>query len=185
MHTKTMQPLYVGFIVGIFFCIITVIVFNTSIKPSVKNFNTSANGFYPQSTATQSTIDIYAAGQPALGIYPTMVLVIHGTIVKIFPSVEGNYKNYRFEKFSYTGLTQIFPSDVEIHFTNDYYDPQTKADRNLYVEKIVIDGHTYTTEAPTTFSSGGRSSSQGCSQGYLKTDELECNGYFQYNTPLL
>ena len=44
--------------------------------------------------------------------------------------------------------------DVGIGFSNDAFDPSIGLDRNLLVDRIVVDGVTAQTEDPSTFSTG-------------------------------
>ena len=57
-----------------------------------------------------------------------------------------------------TFSAQVDPSatadDVRIVFTNDEWDPDHGIDRNLIVDKIVLHGKTYETEAASTYSTG-------------------------------
>ena len=64
---------------------------------------------------------------------------------------------------------------VKVAFVND------DGPRNLYVDKIVVGGVIYETEAPTTYSTGTWSSGTGCDDDYKQSEGLGCNGYFQYS----
>ena len=48
----------------------------------------------------------------------------------------------------------LTPGRISIGFGNDFFDPQTGEDRNLLVDRIVVDGVTVQTEDPSTFSTG-------------------------------
>lgn len=54
-----------------------------------------------------------------------------------------------------------------------------KENRNLYVDKITVDGGVYESEDPETYSKGVKTVF-GCGKGYRKSEVLSCNGYFQY-----
>ncbi len=126
-------------------------------------------------TTAQSSVWIYARGSNGGGIYPTLQVSVNGTVVKTFYNVVDNYTNPL--KFQFT--RKITAADVvKVHFINDYYKSNTD-DRNTRIDKIVVDGVTYQSEAATTYGVGVASAT-GCSQGYLQQELLKCNGYLQY-----
>jgi len=118
-----------------------------------------------------STIDIYAAGASS----PTMVLSINDTNVSTYQGVGGSYSNRQFIKYTYVYQGLLTGEQVKVMFTND------AAGRDLWVDKIVINGIAYETESSSTYSTGvytsGKCQSQG---GYFKNEKLSCNGYFRY-----
>lgn len=70
--------------------------------------------------------------------------------------------------------------DIQVAFTNDFYDPANGINRTLFVDSVVLDGVVYETEAPTTFSTGTWNSEDGAATpGFRETDRLDVNGFFQ------
>jgi hypothetical protein len=132
-------------------------------------------------TPTNSTITIYAAGTPAEGVYPTLVLQIHNLknntwkTVKTFTSVSS-----LLNELVYTHNTLVQPKDIRVRFTNDRYLAKKGQDRNLYVDKINLNGVDIETEKATTFSTGSWSSTDGCADGFKQSEWLHCNGYFEF-----
>lgn len=133
----------------------------------------------PQTT----TIDVYAGGTRLLGTYPVMQLRINGQTVARWSNVRGNPKKAEYQKFTYTHPTLLpIKPRVRVAFTNDRSIPGL-GDRNLRVDKIVINGIEYQSEDPATYGQGVRNSRNKCASGYLKTEWLYCGGYFQYSIP--
>lgn len=132
---------------------------------------------------TGSVLKIYSAGTPSGGIYPSMDLLVNGTVVKSIPSVQGNpYGVHQVD--TYTHPTTLTASQVKIIYTNNDVAPSTGPgeDRNLKVDKINIDGEDFQTEAPTTYSAGVWKNGACSSGGFLLDEWLSCgNGYFAYN----
>ncbi len=134
----------------------------------------------PSPSPTTSTITIYAVGTPAEGIYPTLALQIRNAknnwkTVKTFTNVTS-----LLNQLVYQHPTLIQPQDIRIRFTNDRYLPKKGQDRNLYIDKINLDGVDIETERNTTFSTGSWSSQNGCGDGFKRSEWLHCNGYFEY-----
>lgn len=128
---------------------------------------------------TGSTIKIYAAGTPVNNVYPTMKLSISGKVVKTFYDVRGNPNNRNFLTLSYSDPNTISSSSVRLSFTNDAYKPKINQDRNLVIDKININGVDYQAEDVSVYAQGGKGLN-GCANGFLKTEWLLCNGYFQF-----
>lgn len=124
-------------------------------------------------------IKIYAAGQPARGVNPTMKLLIAGS-TKATYNAGGNAQNGVFQEFTYTSKTKVTPDQIRIRFTNDYYNQSRGEDRNLRIDRINIGGVDYQTEAATVLSQGSYTSATGCAQGFKLSEWLNCNGFFQY-----
>ena len=82
-------------------------------------------------------------------------------------------------EFSVDVAGDVTADDVRIAFTNDAWDPANGIDRNLIVDKIVIDGETFETEDPSTISTGTWNGS-GFSEGNYQSEWLHGGGYFQF-----
>ncbi|MFY0610230.1 MAG: PQQ-dependent sugar dehydrogenase, partial [Hyphomicrobiaceae bacterium] len=119
-----------------------------------------------------STISIFAQGQ--LGS-ENMDLLIDGVVVATYENVP-----QAGEEYTYQAGQEITADQVRIAFTNDLYDPANGIDRNLIVDKIVIDGQTFETEDPSVFSTGTWLPEDGVQPGFGRGDLLHSNGYFQY-----
>jgi hypothetical protein len=137
----------------------------------------------PSATPTTgSVIKIYATGTPANGVYPTMQLILNGRVAKTFTNVNGDPAVRPFTEYSYTipVPVKITPDLVRISYTNDLR-VGVGNDRNLFVDKINIDGVDYQSERSTTYSTGSWNFSQkSCIPGRYQTEALVCNGYFEY-----
>ena len=144
----------------------------------------------PTPTTGGSTIKIFAAGWDGGGTFPNMRLDILNTATNTwtaaatFNGVRGDFSSRTFVQYTYTHTTKVLPNQVRVVFTNDYWGNSFDDDRNLFVDRINIDGLDYQSEAAATFVTGALSSGATnglqCTSGNLKTERLECNGYFQY-----
>ena len=121
-------------------------------------------------------IAIYAAGSEN---DEQMLLQIDGNTVATFDDVGGNAGAGVFETYTYDA-DGITPDQVRIVFTNDLWDPANGIDRNLRVDKIVLDGTTYETEDPSVFSTGTWLPEDGVQPGFRESELLHAAGYFQY-----
>ncbi len=125
-----------------------------------------------------SMITVYAAGTPSSDIYPTMQLLIDDKVVSTWTDVRGNYKTGEYLRFSFTSAEEVSANRVKVAFVNDASRFGID-DRNLYVDKITIDGQPYETELSTTYAVGSYKKF-GCRDGFTRSIILSCNGYFQY-----
>lgn len=151
---------------------------STSILPTPTR--TALPTIVPSPGSGGSTIVMHAAGQPGKGVYPTMRLAIKGRKVQTYSNVTGNYKTRQFQQYTFVSPKKVTPDMVQVHFTNDYYNRRTGDDRNLIVNKIVIDSVEYQSEAPNVVSKGSWSADTGCKAGKKQSEWLHCKGYFQY-----
>ncbi len=135
---------------------------------------------------TSSRLAIYAAGTQVANIYPTLKLQVQNPKTKrwedkkSFTNVRGNPSDRTFVKFIYTHPTKLNLEQIRLVFTNDKYLPKQNQDRNLRIDKIILDGIDYQTEHPQTFSTGSWNSETGCQAGNKSSEWLQCNGYFQF-----
>ena len=138
----------------------------------------------PPATATAvptgSRIDVHAAGSASAdGVYPTMELRIDDRAVRTWANVNGNPTTRPFPVYSYTHSSPVTADRVKIAFVNDKY-VSDDDDRVLRVDKLVIDGVAYESEAPATYSVGSWTAETGCTPGYKKREWLDCDGFFAY-----
>lgn len=131
---------------------------------------------------SQSKLQIYAAGAGANGEYPTMEVYINNSLVRTFTQIRGYMTSNIYEVYSITMPTPISADQVRIAFVNDFSIDHIE-DRNLYIDKIVIDGVNYPTVASDTYTTGTNlgNADGTCTSGDITTrNVLNCNGYFQF-----
>jgi glucose/arabinose dehydrogenase len=85
-----------------------------------------------------------------------------------------------FQAFTYQANRAISPSQVQIEFINDLWDPANNIDRNLIVDYLLIDSTTYETESPSVLSTGTWQPGIGFEPGFWQSEILHANGYFHY-----
>lgn len=124
-----------------------------------------------------STVDIFATG--ATGSEELM-LVVNDQVVETFTNVGGDSNSGQFEKFTVQLDEQVTAGQIRIQFSNDFYDPDNNFDRNLTVERIVIDGETFETNQGDVFSTGTWTNNDGIVPGFGRGNTLHANGYFQF-----
>ncbi|TWU08015.1 peroxidase family protein [Stieleria varia] len=71
-------------------------------------------------------------------------------------------------------------SDVRVVFENDLYDEAAGYDRNLIVDKVLLDGVSMETEDARVFSTGTWTADLGILPGFRQTQQLHANGFLQY-----
>lgn len=94
----------------------------------------------PASTAISNLV-IYARGTPVLDVYPTMQVYVDGILIQEFTVDAASYTAYTVDS---TKLGMV-AGKVDVVFTNDAYRPDLGQDRNLYVQKIELNGQTMNT----------------------------------------
>lgn len=124
-----------------------------------------------------STVTIFAAGSTGA---EDMKLVVNDQVVKTFKNIGGDADARQFEEITWELDEQVNANQVKVRFSNDLYDPANGIDRNLTVDKIVIDGNTYQTESSQVFSTGTWTSGTGVVPGFGRGETLHANGYFHY-----
>ncbi|MHB1085476.1 MAG: calcium-binding protein, partial [Thiobacillus sp.] len=85
-----------------------------------------------------SNLVIYARGTPELDVYPTMQVYVDGILIQEFIVDAANYTAYTVDPAK-LGLSA---GKVDVVFTNDAWRPDIGQDRNLYVQKIEVNGQT-------------------------------------------
>lgn len=124
-----------------------------------------------QPGTAQSVITIYAAGDAADAVYPTMQLQLDGEPVYSWVAINADPARKPYKAYTYIANRTVNPVEVRVAFTNDAV--INGHDRNLFIDKMIMDGITYEAESPQTFTTS-------CSQGYKKQEALYCNGYFRF-----
>ncbi|MFV0665969.1 carbohydrate-binding domain-containing protein [Denitromonas sp.] len=100
-----------------------------------------------------NSLTVFARGRSAVGVAPTMEVWIEGVLAGTFAVSSSDYQPY-----SVAVSPGLQASQIEVVFTNDYYDPNAGEDRNLYVEKIVVGGREISSTAPGVVYDIGRDS---------------------------
>ena len=127
-----------------------------------------------------SSVSIFAAGQTG---QENLDLFIDGQYVTTFEDVGGDVDSRSFVDLTFNTDEVLTPGRISIGFGNDSFDPQTGEDRNLLVDRIVVDGVTVQTEDPSTFSSGiFRDGVTG--PGNFETELFNINAIFSFADPV-
>lgn len=127
---------------------------------------------YAEPASPGSTVAIFARGERG---EETMQLFIQGALAQTWTNVAAAGDVY-----IYNSASALTANDLRIAFTNDLWEPAIGIDRNLVIDKIVLDGATFQTEAPSVFSTGSWLPADGIAPGFGRGDTLAANGYFQY-----
>ncbi len=126
------------------------------------------NGFfhYGQSgqPSTSTRVDVVARG--ATGT-ERLELRINDVAVRTFTVSTG------FQSFGFTASGSVSPAQVKVALIND-----DGTNRDAIVDKVIIGGQTYESEAPSVRSTGTWSGS--CAPGIKRSQVLHCNGFFHY-----
>jgi hypothetical protein len=122
-----------------------------------------------------TTINVYAAGATN---QESIQLRIDDAVVQTWNNLGGNADSGQFVELTYSTAQIVEPSQIKIAFTNDAI--VNGADRNVRVDRIVVDGQTVQTESALVFSTGTWKPADGVSPGFRQSEYLHANGYFQY-----
>lgn len=139
--------------------------------PSVAKFvNVNANDLDPDPDG--SVIQVWAKGQEGA---ERMELRIDNDVVKVW-TVRTSMDFYE-----HVHSDTVRANQISVHFTNDEYDAESGYDHNLTVDKMILDGTTYESEAATV-EAKGVGTPNGCNVvGFFEKELLYCDGYFKYN----
>ena len=120
-----------------------------------------------------STVSIHASGETG---QETMNLLVDGSVVATYENVSVKQSVYTYDTDETLSADQL-----RITFTNDLYEPENGIDRNLTVDRIVVDGQNIESEAPQNFHSGVWNPNPGqIETGFLQAETLHANGYIEY-----
>ena len=125
-----------------------------------------------------STVQIFAAGDTGT---ESIQLNINDVVVTTFENVGGDADARQFQRLTYTTDQQISASDVRIQFSNDLFRPEDGFDRNVVIDRIEVDGRSFETESPTTFSTGIFRDGGLTGPGFLETELLNINGLVAFS----
>ena len=124
-------------------------------------------------------ITIVAAGNEG---DESMQLLINGSLAQTWNNIGGDAASGQFQSFTYNNAGSVQADQVRVQFTNDLYQPNV-LDRNLRVDRIIIDGVDFQTEDASVFSTGTWLPDDGIQPGFRQSEYLHANGYFQYADP--
>lgn len=133
-----------------------------------------SNGYLQFSSQPSSGTEILIDATGATGD-ETMRLWIDGNVVQTYNNISTTASTY-----SYTTNETVTADRIRVEFTNDVYTPEIGYDRNLIVDRIRVNGESFETEAPTTYTTGFYLEGQGTVSGNYETEWLVTNGVFQY-----
>lgn len=125
-----------------------------------------------------STLRIVTAGTPANSIYPTIQVKNGDEVIAEFKNIRGRPHDRVFETLETTHPTKLSINNLRFEFTND--GSSSNEDRNVLIDKVILDGVIYETESSTTYSEGSWNSGTGCSAKFAQSEWLHCAGYFRY-----
>lgn len=89
-------------------------------------------------SATVGSLVIYARGTPVLDVYPIMQVYVDGVLIQEFTVNTTSYSAYTVDP----AKLGMAAGKVDVVFSNDAYRPDIGQDRNLYVQKIEVNGLT-------------------------------------------
>ena len=98
-----------------------------------------------------SAVDVFAAG---VTNQETIELKIDDAVVRTWTNLGGDAYGGQFVQLTYSSAQDIDPEQIKIEFTNDLFNAATNTDRNVRIDRIVVDGVTIQTESPGVFSTG-------------------------------
>ncbi len=84
---------------------------------------------------TVHTLVIHARGSVCEGVWPTMEIWVAGVKLQSFVVASGGFQPY-----TVTAPLGMETREVDIVFTNDAYRPDLGQDRNLYVDRVEVNG---------------------------------------------
>jgi len=126
----------------------------------------------PISSSDGSTIQVIAAGSAN---DEQMTLRIGQDNVKTWNNVGGDARRGQFRTFSYQHDQSVNIDDIQLALTQ-----VGSNDSDLRIDKIILDGATYQTEAPSTYSTGTWTRETGIKPGYYQSEWLHSRGYFHF-----
>lgn len=134
----------------------------------------SGAGSSTNSAGNSISVSIRAKGTPAQGQYPRMELHAGSNLLNAW-YVTGDWADYT------VNVPTALSDNLRVYFTNDFFG--SGQDRNLYVDSVTVNNKVYSASDPGVFAKGKYVSGQGCTSGFLKTGELDCNNsYLEFPT---
>lgn len=133
------------------------------------------NGYYQygQDPTNRSDLTVYALGVRGEEEFEVLV---DDQRVAVFSTAD----QFGMTAYHVSVNQPVTPSQVKVQFINDLYLPDEGIDRNLIVDRIEINNVAFPTESPEVFSTGTYIEGPGVIPGFLRTEILHTDGYFQY-----
>ena len=165
---------------------------NGSCSPLKANFDEAlvCSGFYafgaddaqpepPEEAAEPSTVEVYAAGLE--GSEEIFLEIDGSSVVRYELPQSPNFwsSSPEWSRFAYEHDEAVAPGQVRVLFNNDLY-VEDQLDRNVKVQRIVIDGASHPTTDPSVVSLGTLQGNSCEVAGRFQTDLLNCRGFFQF-----
>lgn len=126
-----------------------------------------------------STVTIFAAG--ATG-NESLDLIVDGEVAYTYENVGGDIDSRTFDVYRFDANNEFSVDDIQLRFTNDLYDPEKGIDRNIVVDKIIVDGVTYETEDPSTFADAWWGDGRFQRNGNFETERMNVNSTFSFSS---
>ena len=128
---------------------------------------------YPARLFSGSVVKVYAAGRYVGGDFPMLDLNIKNRRVASF-RVAGDPVVRLLGEYSYLHPEKVSISDISIVYMNDYFGG-VNDDRNLYVDRVNIDGVDFFADGYAVYQTGVWQGNV-CAEGYLRSKLLWCGG---------
>ena len=129
-------------------------------------------------TTSLSSLVVHARGTPVQGIYPVMRVYVDGALIQEFVVDAANYTAYVVDT-SGLGPTQGM---IDVVFVNDDWRPDIGEDRNLFVQKIEVNGQAIlATAAGVFYDVGGGTQAFDGANLRLGQETLQTNGALRFN----
>ncbi len=126
-----------------------------------------------------SSVQIFAAG--ATGT-ESLELKVNDVVAATFDNVGGDVDGRQFETLKFNTDQTLTADDIRLEFVNDLYRAEDGFDRNVLIDRIVIDGVVFETESDKTYSTGLWRDGGIVGPGFLETELLNVNGSFFYSS---
>jgi hypothetical protein len=78
-------------------------------------------------------ISIWARGQAANGVWPELQVSLGGTVL-----AEVSVNSAQDQEYTFPVSADLGPSVLEVAFVNDFWDPDSKEDRNVFIRLLTI-----------------------------------------------
>ena len=125
-----------------------------------------------------SSVDIIVAGATN---DETIQLKVDENVVQVWNNIGGDAYSGSFQTVSFSTDETITADRLKIEFVNDAYDPNNNYDRNVRIDKIIVDGKVHEAEDPSVFSTGTWRPEDGVTPGFRQSEYLHSNGYLSFS----
>jgi hypothetical protein len=141
----------------------------------------------PVLAGTKTSVFVYASGTTAFGLHPALRIYVDGSPAAVpFYSITGDAVAGVYKQYSRLLDGKIDASRISLRYLNDMCylsDSRTECvggDRNLRVEKVVVDGKEYSSANGTLkVTNKMGANGQSCIGGLFSSEWLYCNGYYK------